>query len=640
AHSRAVVHRDLKPSNIMLGGYGEVLVMDWGLAKILKKAASAGQKIRSHREDLGRMATRQGEAIGTPGYMPPELALGQLHLVDERSDVFSLGAILYEMLTLTRPYSGRDAQTILRKMLKGAVTPARERAPKRNIPLDLEAICARCLSRDVSKRYGSVLELHGAIQRHLEERAELIDSGPWEEKGELEDHVRGYLELASRERSLRQEVQSREGRMAPWEPVEARRSLRNRQAKLADCQADLARRFTFAVDYLRGRLSRDPADVVARQSLGQIAREEFIRSEDIGDVGIFGRCKRILSALDVHGDMLRGHGRVIVETDVPGIDAWLYHVTEVDSVLTPVRRQSVGPTPFECLDLAMGAYLLHLRTSGGRHVRVPFRIRRQQNVKIRVDMARAGRAQEGFVYIPPGQADIGGDSDAQWPLSKHTLEHGDFLLSRLQVTCREYLRFLNALARSDLASARAHAPRRADGGGPLFRELDGTFFIPRRPFMGLTWDPNWPVFGISQTDALAYCRWRSQRDGIEFRLPTDLEWEAAARGGDGRLYPWGNAWESAFCNSGLSHAGQPRLEPVGSHPTDLSPYGVMDLAGGVADWTSTVLGTKSSQGDELVVCRGGSWIGFDRQARCASRVVDVASGVSLGRGFRLAIDAG
>ena len=91
AHSRSVVHRDLKPSNIMIGGFGEVLVMDWGLAKILKKAPSAGQRIRSAREDLGRLATRQGEAIGTPGYMPPELALGQLHLVDERSDVFSLG---------------------------------------------------------------------------------------------------------------------------------------------------------------------------------------------------------------------------------------------------------------------------------------------------------------------------------------------------------------------------------------------------------------------------------------------------------------------------------------------------------------------------------------------------------------------
>ena len=194
------------------------------------------------------------------------------------------------------------------------------------------------------------------------------------------------------------------------------------------------------------------------------------------------------------------------------------------------------------------------------------------------------------------------------------------------------------MARSDLDAARRHAPRRMDGSGALFRELDGNFFIPRRPFMGMTWDPNWPVFGISQLDAQAYCQWRSEQDGVPYRLPTDLEWEAAARGGDGRHYPWGNTWESAFCNSALSHQGRPRLEPVGSHPTDLSPYGVMDLAGGVSDWTSTVLPTKSTEGELLTICRGGSWMGYDREARCASRIVDSVTNVSLNRGFRIAYD--
>ena len=142
---------------------------------------------------------------------------------------------------------------------------------------------------------------------------------------------------------------------------------------------------------------------------------------------------------------------------------------------------------------------------------------------------------------------------------------------------------------------------------------------------------------MSQQDALAYCRWRSQLDGVSYRLPTDLEWEAAARG------------EMVVCTLGAMRGNPPfvilgcptrviRLEPVGS--TQFGPYGVMDLAGGVSDWTSTVLGSKSTQGDDLVICRGGSWMGFDRQARCASRVVDVAHSVSLGRGFRLALDAG
>ena len=246
-------------------------------------------------------------------------------------------------------------------------------------------------------------------------------------------------------------MDSRQGRIAPWEPVEARRSLRNRQGKLVEWE-DLTRRFTFAVDYLRGRLSRDATDVIARQSLGQIAREEFIRSEEVGDVGIFARCTRILSAL-ICMEICSAATVVLSLKRMTGVDAWLYHVT-VDSVFTPVRRQKVGPTPFEIDDLAMGAYLLHLRTASGRHVRVPFRIRRQQSVKLRIDMTRAQKVREGFVYVPPGLSDIGGDPDAQWSLASHSLEHGDFLMSRLQVTCREYLRFLNALGRSDLDAAR------------------------------------------------------------------------------------------------------------------------------------------------------------------------------------------
>ncbi len=638
AHNRSVVHRDLKPSNIMLGDYGEVLVMDWGLAKILKKEASAGHKVRSRREDLGRLATRQGEAIGTPGYMPPELALGQLHLVDERSDIFSLAAILYEMLTLRRPYSGRDAQAILQKMLRHPVMPARKRAPDRNIPIDLEAICTRCLSRDVSKRLGSVLEIHAAVQRHLEERAEPIDLTHLESTDEVESHVRTYFDLVRQERALRQEVEERRAQTPPWETMESRRPLRNAEGKLKEVQNELNARFALAVDVLRGRIVRDSNDTIARRSLTKIAKEELVRAEQAGYWTSFSQCERILRALNTSADFLQGDGSLRIESKPSGIHAWLYRIEEIDSVHTPVRRQPIGQTPIEQGALAMGAYVLLLKGPDGRDVRVPFRVGREERVFVRIDLNRAMSVKDGFVYIPEGVTQLGGDRDASWPLGRQRFVHGDFCIARLPVTCRDYLRFLNAIVRSSPETAQRHCPRNPQGGEPLFEVEAHAYRLPRTPFFGLNWDPNWPVFGVSREDALAYARWRSARDGIMYRLPTEQEWEVAARGGDARLYPWGNAWEPTFCNTAMAFSNAPRLAPCGSHPSDLSPYGVMDLAGGVSEWTASSISTTVADGSLIGICRGGRWNGTDREARCASRHTFPTDETDLGVGFRLAYD--
>ena len=287
----------------MIGGYGEVLVMDWGLAKILKKEASGGPKVRSHREELGRLATRQGEAIGTPGYMPPELALGQLHLVDERSDVFSLGAILYEMLTLRRPYAGREATTILQKMLRQPVQLARQRAPERNIPLDLEDICARCLQRDVSKRFDSVLELNQAIQRHLESRAEPADRTNNQSPADLENQVEQYMQTVEREGEVRRALDLKRAEVPPWASLDDRREGR----RLAQAQRELdeqaRERFARAYESLQSRLILGHVTAM-RGHLGQVAaRVSAMRS--IERPSWSSQCRRILSGLNLHPELLR-----------------------------------------------------------------------------------------------------------------------------------------------------------------------------------------------------------------------------------------------------------------------------------------------------------------------------------------------
>jgi len=172
AHSKGVVHRDLKPENIMIGDYGEVLVMDWGLAKILGREDRAGdelvQTIRSRRR--GAKVSREGKVAGTPAYMAPEQAAGKVSEIDERSDVYSLGAILYEMLSFYPPFEGSCVSDVITQVLKSPVIPPSKRNKANRIPRELNAICSKALSKNKEDRYQSVADLAQDVQNFLEER--------------------------------------------------------------------------------------------------------------------------------------------------------------------------------------------------------------------------------------------------------------------------------------------------------------------------------------------------------------------------------------------------------------------------------------------------------------------------------------
>jgi serine/threonine protein kinase/WD40 repeat protein len=147
-HARAVVHRDLKPSNVMVGAYGETVVVDWGLAKHRGEAEPASG---TPSPDLGPELTQAGVALGTPSYMSPEQARGDLEAIDERSDVFGLGAMLYELLTGRPPFQGVDNAQVIEAVLSGEFPPIRVVCPE--APPELSAIAERALRRNPAERY-------------------------------------------------------------------------------------------------------------------------------------------------------------------------------------------------------------------------------------------------------------------------------------------------------------------------------------------------------------------------------------------------------------------------------------------------------------------------------------------------------
>ncbi|MEN1679953.1 MAG: serine/threonine-protein kinase [Planctomycetota bacterium] len=188
AHSRGVLHRDLKPSNIMLGDYGETLVVDWGLAKASGEghassanhlaARQGGVRLSGHRlsgpaaeappvtltGDSAADATVAGLMIGTPAYMSPEQAEGRLDLLGAATDVYCLGATLYHLLTGAAPLEGKPTK-VLADARAGRITPPRQR--RRTVPKPLEAICTKAMALRIDDRYATAGELALDVERFL-----------------------------------------------------------------------------------------------------------------------------------------------------------------------------------------------------------------------------------------------------------------------------------------------------------------------------------------------------------------------------------------------------------------------------------------------------------------------------------------
>ncbi len=199
AHHKGVVHRDLKPANVMVGRFGEVYVMDWGLAKVLGRedtknvaiappamtqSLSSERRARAEAAPDSPLLTMDGDVVGTPAYMPPEQALGRADALGPHSDVYAMGAILYHLFAAHMPYVEPGMRLsnydVWYRAQKGPPAPLSERAP--HVPAELAAICERAMAREIEERYAGMADLAADLSAYLERRVvSAYETGAWAE---------------------------------------------------------------------------------------------------------------------------------------------------------------------------------------------------------------------------------------------------------------------------------------------------------------------------------------------------------------------------------------------------------------------------------------------------------------------------
>ena len=634
AHAKGVVHGDLKPSNVMIGAHGEVFVLDWGLSRLVSASLSVP----------GHEGIRKGQVAGTPLYMAPEQARGED--VDARTDVYALGAILYEMLTLRPPFTG-DVEQVLFAVRSTEPPGPRHVAPGREIPRALEEACLRALAKDRSARQPSVHSLMSEVRDWLESEADR------ERRREVaqdiarngRDHLEEYLTRKKALVELEREAKDVARRFEGWEPVEQKEPLIEAEDRVTAARRELSELASTVVGTLERALAFESENATAREAMADYYWNRFQEAERSGreeDQAFFAR--RVLEYHDGKYDReLGGEGTLTLDSDPPGADVTLHRIEPAGFVVEPGEGRPLGTTPLEGVPLSMGSHLLTVRRQGFREVRYPVLIGRNERWEGTVRLFDERSLGEGFLHVPAGPFVCGGDDGARRSLPRDRPFVEDLFLAEHPVTMEEYLEFLNDLARREgVETAVARSPRRSardpvtsylrvDGSGTLhLREVDSE---------GDRWDPRLPVVGVTWNDAVAYCEWRSAREGRRFRLPTEIEWEKASRGVDGRWFPWGWRFDPTLCNMEESRRERPAPVPIDEFPTDRSVYGIRGTAGNVQEWTATerVEGEGSSARTGRVV-RGGAWQSVRSHVRCAARYDYAAETTSDIIGFRIAVD--
>ncbi|MFK7927696.1 MAG: SUMF1/EgtB/PvdO family nonheme iron enzyme [Myxococcota bacterium] len=621
AHHRGVVHRDIKPDNIMVGAFGEVVVMDWGLARRVMGAVDP--LVVDPSVGPGTRGT-----VGTRGYMSPEQVRGQP--LDARSDVWALGAVLAEALTGAPAYG---------KLAWGNAPIGPPPLPG-GLPEPLLNLTRAALSADPAAR-----PIDGSA---FADRLKAWLDG-------AQARARGLAVVAEAEALQQAELQTREqsdterARVARLteqidrhaDPTE-KRALWAAEDALEALDAESARLGRARIAALQAALTHSPDLPEALDALAQHHAEAQLAAEESLDPSAAAAHAEALERYDRGrlADFRAGTGALTLHTEPEGATVTLFAFEEQDRRLVPHEVGVLGQTPLDAVPLQMGSWLLRVEHPGYAPLHYPVFIPRQhhwngvppgQTAPQTISLLRPTALGPTDEHVPAGWFRAGENRTTFTTFPPHWRWQDGFVMRRNSVTVRDYLVFLNDLhrqGRTDEAMAVAPKERSAQERAAQLNVaiIDGAFVrIPDAD--GDIWGLDWPVLNVDWHSARAFAAWESERTGLAWDLPSEHEWEKAARGVDGRAYSWGNRLEPTYANVRDARALVHPMD-VGSHPHDRSPYGILDMIGGVRDWTRTPFHYPDApvpQNADAYVVRGSAWFAPSSSAWLALRYATPAT---------------
>lgn len=642
AHHRGIIHCDIKPANILLGEYGEVLLVDWGLAQ-------------SRQHPLGVRG-------GTLGYMAPEQMDASIERFDERTDVFALGAILYEILAGEAAFpevksssvKSIDIHSAVQDRLALYAVPTLPTVLRPDLEIqEIEDICMRAIAINRDERLTSARALADAIDEFIEgskqkERKRIEADASADAGDELAERYHEFIESRPEKltvfRALRADV-------VPWAKADDKQELWDAEDIIRVTDALTVRTFQSAVSAYERALDAVPNHVRARRGLARLYFSELKRARRRGNSLDEIAYEQLLREVD-DGELereLARDGTLELEISSHAKQVTLAKLVERERRLVEGTAVMIHSRPEHNEPLPVGRYVLRATfCDDGQSVAWPISVEAGTSCRVNISLP-VERLGANEVMVPGGPARLQGDplsTEADEPI---IADLDPFVMQKYPVTFGEWFQFLDALREQDPALAEVHVPRTALGLPAWQYSRTEKHWIATSGFPASMpaivvppdeqHDPHTlPVFGVSAESAEAYARWLSARDGKAWRLPTENEWEKAARGTDGRIYPWGDQFDATFCKMRDSRPGLPLAEPLGAFAFDISPYGVCDLAGGVADWCTPDPRRTAAREPREVVSRGGAWCDWPIDCRLASRRRYLAFEHSARVGVRLARD--